>query len=108
MKNPLGVRERQVAPRLVAMFSLVVTAVLAGNFVVAELVGLIPTRYADYHLCSGLTRCCLYRQRRKWSRIDVASEVAQSTEIQIEDRKQRDHRMKVEEANRRTCSPIRK
>ena len=68
-------------PPMLAVYSLVVTVMLAGNFVVAEVVGLIPTRYADYHLCSCITRCCLYRRRRKWSRVVASEPPAQAAEL---------------------------
>ena len=42
-------------------------------------------RYADYHLLSCLTRCCLQRQRKRWSRISASEVSHRSTEIQILD-----------------------
>lgn len=96
-------------PPMVITYALIVTVTLALNLLVAEAVGLVPARYlrhfshspcaahallmtcqpliwlrryANYHLLSGLTRCCLYRQRRKWSRIS-ASEIAQPPEIPL-------------------------
>ena len=60
-------------PPMVVTYAFVVSAMLACQLLVAEVVGLLPVGSADYyHLFSCVTRCCLHTQRKKWSRVRVA------------------------------------
>ena len=68
---------------MLVTYAAVVSLLLAANFAVAEVLGLLPTAYADYHFLSGCTRRCLRWRRKPWSRISAA-EVAQPVEIHID------------------------
>ena len=59
----------------ITFYAIMTTLMIACLVLVAEVVGIIPTKYADYHLLSCLTRCCLHSRRKKWSRLSNSEQV---------------------------------
>jgi hypothetical protein len=71
-------------PPMIVSYGLVVSVVLAGLFLAAELVDLLPTGYADFHIFSCVTRWLVTRRRRKWARVSFV-EAMQATDIDTGD-----------------------
>ena len=66
-------------PPMVITYAVFISMMLALLLLMAEVAGLVPARYADYHLFSCFNRCCRTWHRKKWSRVSAAEILSSPT-----------------------------